>query len=249
MAALLTIGLCVLAGGVLTLVYGIPIKDFSFGNTLIIAGTVAASAGLVLIALAVVVRQLRRIAHGIEALPARGEAIEPAISVAPPSFPSPRPSVPPPPAPSSEPRFEPRPEPRVEPAGPAADDVSPRPAAPPNLVPEPVAPTPGNGRARRNLLFVSSRRERERARERAASGDQAPPGAYSELAPPASAPPEPSPPAEPAAEPAPTVVKSGSVDGMAYSLYSDGSIEADLAEGRMRFASIAELRAHLDAKS
>jgi len=245
MAALLTIGLCVLAGGVLTLVYGIPIKDFSFGNTLIIAGTVAAGAGLVLIALAVVVRQLRRIAHGIEALsarPAHSEAIEPAMSVAPQPLPPSRPSFPTPPAPSPEPRFEPR----SELAGPAPDDATPRPVPPPSLVPEPVAPPPGSGGARRNLLFVSSRRERERARERAASGDQATPGAYSELAPPAPAPAEP-----PAADPAPppTVVKSGSVDGMAYSLYSDGSIEADLAEGRMRFASIAELRSHLESKS
>jgi len=35
-----------------------------------------------------------------------------------------------------------------------------------------------------------------------------------------------------------TVLKSGVVDGMAYSLYSDGSIEAQMPEGMMRFASI-----------
>jgi hypothetical protein len=46
-----------------------------------------------------------------------------------------------------------------------------------------------------------------------------------------------------------TVLKSGIVDGMAYSLYSDGSIEAQMAEGMMRFASIDELRAHLDQRS
>lgn len=45
-----------------------------------------------------------------------------------------------------------------------------------------------------------------------------------------------------------TVVKSGVVDGMAYSLYSDGSIEAQMPEGMMRFASIDELRAHLDQR-
>ena len=45
-----------------------------------------------------------------------------------------------------------------------------------------------------------------------------------------------------------TVLKSGVVDGMAYSLYSDGSIEAQLPEGMMRFASIDELRAHLDQR-
>jgi hypothetical protein len=45
-----------------------------------------------------------------------------------------------------------------------------------------------------------------------------------------------------------TVLKSGVVDGMAYSLYSDGSIEAQMPEGMMRFASIGELRAHLDQR-
>jgi len=45
-----------------------------------------------------------------------------------------------------------------------------------------------------------------------------------------------------------TVLKSGVVDGMAYSLYSDGSIEAQMPEGLMRFASIDELRAHLDQR-
>jgi hypothetical protein len=67
---------------------------------------------------------------------------------------------------------------------------------------------------------------------------------------------EPSPPAadryQPAArpedQPAVTVLKSGVVDGMAYSLYSDGSIEAQMPEGMMRFASIDELRTHLDQR-
>jgi hypothetical protein len=49
-------------------------------------------------------------------------------------------------------------------------------------------------------------------------------------------------------QPAITVLKSGVVDGMAYSLYSDGSIEAQMPEGMMRFASIDELRTHLDQR-
>ena len=65
-------------------------------------------------------------------------------------------------------------------------------------------------------------------------------------------PPErPAPPQLPREEPpalAVTVIKSGVVDGMAYSLYSDGSIEAEMPEGMMRFASIDELRAHLDQR-
>jgi len=41
------------------------------------------------------------------------------------------------------------------------------------------------------------------------------------------------------------VLKSGSIGGMAYKLYSDGSIEAELPDGVLRFASIQELRDHV----
>jgi hypothetical protein len=61
--------------------------------------------------------------------------------------------------------------------------------------------------------------------------------------------PERAPPVTRSEEPPPvTVLKSGVVDGMAYSLYSDGSIEAQMPEGMMRFASIDELRSHLDQR-
>ena len=42
-----------------------------------------------------------------------------------------------------------------------------------------------------------------------------------------------------------SVLRSGVVDGMTYALYSDGSIEAQLPEGILRFGSIAELRNYL----
>ncbi len=45
------------------------------------------------------------------------------------------------------------------------------------------------------------------------------------------------------------VLKSGVVDGMAYTLYIDGSIEAELPQGTVRFASIHELRNHLAKNS
>jgi hypothetical protein len=48
---------------------------------------------------------------------------------------------------------------------------------------------------------------------------------------------------------APAVLKSGVVDGMAYTLYADGSIEAKLPQGTMKFGSIAELRAHIERNS
>ena len=53
--------------------------------------------------------------------------------------------------------------------------------------------------------------------------------------------------AQPEEAPEPiTVLKSGIVDGMAYTLYSDGSIEAQLPQGMLRFGSISELRAHIE---
>ena len=45
------------------------------------------------------------------------------------------------------------------------------------------------------------------------------------------------------------ILKSGVVDGMAYTLYADGSIEAQLPQGTVRFGSITELRAHIENNS
>ena len=139
----------------------------------------------------------------------------------------------------------------------------------------PEAPTPPaapEAPRRRNLLFAStSRKERERAEAKAIEdappqlpvepGEalDIPPASFDDAwpkpdrmrppDPPAALrrpPPSPPPPVE---QPPVTVLKSGIVDGMAYSLYSDGSIEAQMPEGMMRFASIDELRAHLDQRS
>ena len=60
--------------------------------------------------------------------------------------------------------------------------------------------------------------------------------------------PERRPPPRSEEQPPVTVLKSGVVDGMAYSLYSDGSIEAQMPEGMMRLASIDALRSHLDQR-
>jgi hypothetical protein len=43
-----------------------------------------------------------------------------------------------------------------------------------------------------------------------------------------------------------SVLKSGVVEGMAYTLYSDGSIEAQLPQGTLRFGSISALRHHIE---
>ena len=43
-----------------------------------------------------------------------------------------------------------------------------------------------------------------------------------------------------------SILKSGVIDGMAYTLYVDGSIEAELPQGTVKFASVDALRAHLE---
>jgi hypothetical protein len=62
----------------------------------------------------------------------------------------------------------------------------------------------------------------------------------------------PAPPAAPSArpvrvEPRPSpILKSGVIQQMAYTLFTDGSIEAQMSEGTMHFASIEEFRRHLE---
>jgi hypothetical protein len=46
-----------------------------------------------------------------------------------------------------------------------------------------------------------------------------------------------------------SILKSGIIDGMAYTLYSDGAIEAELPQGTVRFGSITELRSYLETSS
>ena len=54
---------------------------------------------------------------------------------------------------------------------------------------------------------------------------------------------------KPIAERGPTILKSGVIDGMPYTLYADGSIEAQLPHGMVKFASVDALRAHLEKQA
>lgn len=279
MIVLLIAGIAAFTAGILGLGFGVPIKEFSFGNTMIITGAIVASTGLILIGLWVVGRELRAVARRFDAneLP-RAAATAPSVMSA---------------------RAN-EPEPLV------LDDIAAPPhakepeAPPPWTEPEPPAPEPAPApKPRRNLLFsTSSRKEREReaakAAERAAdqfkasvlpemspaqpAPDDGPPvpdadprvsfeAAWPqaerarpgmplprELADDLPTPPPVAPPPRVRPDPKPlaseiTILKSGVVDGMAYSLYSDGSIEAQMPEGMVRFVSIDELRAHLDQRS
>jgi hypothetical protein len=288
MTMLLIAGIAVLAAGLLVVAFGIPVKEFSLGNTLILAGAVAACTGVIMLGLAVVVRELQNIARRLGPANPAGtarEKSEPQLSPA---------AAGDQPAPTDLDGAEPAgkqspsassPAPWQEGAG--ARDRGRGDGAPEAAPPEPAAAT----KARRNLLFSSSsRRERERAAltSDAPAADSGPtppvpppapkepapasfedawpqsdrarsdalrrtrtPSTFAEPNAAAAPPPAPERPAPSvrSEEPAPvTVLKSGVVDGMAYSLYSDGSIEAQMPEGMMRFASIDELRSHLDQR-
>src|SRR4051794_5786557 len=279
-AVLLGAGTGLLLAGFAAIVYGMPIKEFSFGSTMILAGVVAACSGAIMLGLFVLARQLQNIALGLGggiAVARRGEpALEPAAAL--------RGQ----PGDTSDFLFS-GDQHSGENAGAAAREgtasqdgeaVEAAPAPPPAEAAPPV-------KRRRNLLFsTSSRKERERAAART-SEPLAPDLLSPDIRPPPSEARSVSNSAEPLpatfedawpkpergrpgealrrggrspstfadapagaanrdAPPQVTVLKSGVVDGMAYSLYSDGSIEAQMPEGMMRFASIDELRAHLD---
>jgi hypothetical protein len=274
MLLLLMAGIGVILAGLVAIGFGIPVKEFGFGNTLILTGTIGACTGLIMISLAIVIREIR---HFVPAASAGEPAPIPRL---------PRREAPPAPAPStdgpaaeasaSRPLFS-RDQPAAEPAATSLPwQDAPRDGADDEELPA-VAEAPEEPK-RRNLLFSSSRRERERAEaERAEAAPPRPsfadawpaaerarpelprrparPPTSTEAAPDEQLIPDryvpPAPrreaPAAPAADV--TVLKSGVVDGMAYSLYSDGSIEAQMPEGMMRFASIDELREHLDQRS
>ncbi len=277
MVLLLIAGIGFLLAGVLTIGFGIPVKEFSFGNTLILTGTVAACTGIIMLGLWMVVRELKNIARRL----GPGAATEDEGLLFSPDRPAAENAS------NAEPSA-PSPPPWPEAAG-SRDRV--RGDVP--SAPEPVEAAPA-AKQRRNLLFSSSsRRERERAQARTTDPSApdarpppppaAPPGSDSTEGPRATfedawpksersrtadalprrsgrapstlteasadaAGAERQAPAAKEEPPPVTVLKSGVVDGMAYSLYSDGSIEAQMPEGMMRFASIDELRAHLDQR-
>jgi hypothetical protein len=295
-------GIGLLLAGLVAIGFGIPINEFGFGNTLIVAGTVSACTGMLLIGLWMAVRELKNIARRLGSAGATAGSHAENLSQPAPAVAAPRDQA------ADNSGFFSREQSgsekagHVEPAAPSSasspppwhGEAAPRERAPDDspLAPAAAEPAPAV-KPKRNLLFSSSsRKERERAQARTdpsmtapqpgpaapppvpeplerppASFDDAwpkPERSRSDVPPPRRAGRTPSTFAEPdpaaGAERYPpavrneeqaevTVLKSGVVDGMAYSLYSDGSIEAQMPEGMMRFASIDELRSHLDHRS
>lgn len=268
-SALLIAGILSVLAGLLAIVYGVSVQAFSLGNTMIVVGATAACTGMLLIGLWVVVGELKNIARRL--VPRTAVDSRDRLSLPPPGAP-PRPAEGGFPFRRDEPAMPDTDNletaaPPVSPQ-PWQDDAGPRdrPRLPP--LPEPVS-EPAPSRPGRDRLFSTSRKERDRTPSRAVepSGSEA----VGEVTEAASASFEnawPKPERARANEPAlprrggrassrftdvasedrsaASIIKSGVVDGMAYSLFSDGSIEAQMPEGMMRFGTIEELRAHLD---
>jgi len=314
------IGAIAVVVGVVMIGFGIPVHEFSFGNTLIGAGTTAAIGGLIVIGLGVVVAQLQRI-H--EALATRApikssrqfDTFENAAGAR--NAPAPG-RIPFPPRPRADAVIrEPQPfEPRMETAAPmdmhadepqAATSFAPmlrNPEEPPVTVDEDVSLSPphpmaaaARGPSGPGEHFAApsapprvadSAMPEEDRYEPKLDADwrlPPPPAAPAPTRPPQSTyfdtiwPAEPKLPKEPskssvgtetkqeaaaspdrgadsdepmqppASEPRVAILKSGVVDGMGYTLYVDGSIEAELPQGTLRFSSINELRSHLEKNS
>jgi hypothetical protein len=232
---LLALGAIVtIAGGGMTL-FGIANNGFDIGNTMISAGMVGVVGGLIVVALANLARELRATREPDARKPKRPSV---AAASAAPSSAAASPEKPALAPPASADLSQVLAEPPDEPAPPTQ----------PRAEPTPPAPPPGDP-------FAPARADPQRragARERSFDSVWAPDPAKPAPTAARSAPETPAaresesvairPPREPQAV---TVLKSGVIEGMAYTLYSDGSIEADLPQGMMRFPSIDALRRHL----
>lgn len=252
------IGLAV--SGLLVIAYGILVQ-LSTGNALIIAGAIGFCSGMIMLGFWTTIRELRAISRKLATGGADMRHVATAgagDAVAPPDLDAGFPVAESPAAPGLFPPAAPPP---------WQNETVLR----DHPIPDPLHPEPEPAPKKRNLLFSSTRRERTRGSE-----PLTPELLASELR---SKPMQPAEPlafdndwnrpkrSDPAPrrnargfasagetggsddQPATTILKSGIVDGMAYSLYSDGSIEAQMPEGMMRFSSIDELRVHLDQRS
>jgi hypothetical protein len=327
MIALLIGGTVVLCIGLLTVVFGIPIKEFSFGNTMIVAGAVVSCTGLLLIGLYFVGRELKNLARRLDAgVPASFAGNREATDLVQVIRSGKNTQDEPSPAPtgrsgrddmffardrsnhaedvadrSSQDTLRTSRSAAASDAAPWQDEQT-HPRNPASALETPESASAASQRQRRNLLFSSSKRREQASREQGAHEEtpvedapthhqstedssghetgqrQAGPesGSLFETAWPQRERPRRDPALPRSSRPARTpasdgsesaeapreryqpprraeaesvsIVKSGVVDSMAYSLYSDGSIEAQMPEGMVRFASIEELRAHLDQR-
>ncbi len=291
------VGALTAVAGLVLVAAGIPVKEFSFGNTLIVSGTTAITGGLIIVGLGALNSQLQRIADMLGARPATRtdrspapfDAGSPRLGAGPGQIPFP------PKTKMSQPNQQeadsaiaaPEHEEAPDTAGtdhlppilrnpesvePDETPLMPRqtPPASPSRMPEPPrslpplgdaggsgggdwrAPSPPPARPPQPNYFDAMWPSDSRAPKapEAEAGRHEPPmrdTVMRESVARETAAPRRHDAAKPAAETRPVpVLKSGVIDGMGYTLYVDGSIEAELPGGTVRFGSIGELREHLE---
>lgn len=291
-ALLYGIGIFALFAGLVMVGFGIPINEFSFGNTLISAGTTAAVGGLIIIGLGVLTGQVRRLAQTLAMQePAQRQVIETSENTDATSVTAPQARVPFPARSKAEPHtpvhagaamptaasFEGLAESVVptlrnpdESTAATEDDVSLSPRHPLAPASQGAASGPAAGSMPdkhrepgvgwRSIAVSSTSGSQDRPIH-TANFDAMWPAEVKLTKAPTGTPPEAKPEPssrdtvsrrrepEPQKARSPAVLRSGVVDGMGYTLYVDGSIEAELPQGTLRFASINELRSHLAKKS
>jgi hypothetical protein len=285
---LFVLGAVCMLGGVGAILFGLPVKEFSFGNTLIIAGTTGWVGGLIVIALGAAIAQLQRVVDMLGARPlsrsgrplepfeqpglAQGRVPFPPKPKAQPREPvvEPLAAVQPDESPESEPQFSPPPMLRNPDVPLMAEDeaeelpLSPRHASPPPKkiapdMPKPTSPIdapplpsasdpPWRSSPTQPSYFENMWPTAERSPPPPPAGPVPSSAETVSRAPGMTEPPRPV--EQPKTEKPPAaILKSGVVDGMGYTLYVDGSIEAELPDGTLHFASINELRTHLEQNS
>lgn len=249
--ALIILGAVLALAGIGSIAAGAPswVLGLGLGTALIQSGAVGLVGGFLLVGIGFVLRALRDLTRRLDQIAPGAPLPARAPAPAAPRQPAKRESVP---APSSSrrepPSFGPRDDTRdrepihdrSEDSGFPEPEERPRPRSrfgePEPRMPSRPGASPERGRPRPPMPAPMP--------DRAPTSDRGPSfDAFEDDAPP-----------PPARGPAPansgsgmsnTIVRSGIIGGMAYTLYTDGSIEAELPIGTVRFASIEELQDHV----
>jgi hypothetical protein len=227
---LLVLGVLCIVVGLAPVLWGLD-YPFDERQALMLRGTIAIIGGLMLIAFASAISHLRRIREAIETLKL-GSAVSATPAPATPDLAQ---------AVVAEPPRKPAAETWSDPTDLPGDKKVSRPAAD-----APKADTRGSPLTEWPRVDAADRFALPDATDRPGGAKAAAPVETSQ---PARA----EEPQEPGAEqsgvsPKPTVLKSGVIEGIPYTAYSDGSFEAEFTEGTRRFGSFQELRMHFASR-
>jgi hypothetical protein len=269
---LLLLGFIALAAGMFGLGLGIPVKESTFGAAVLVSASVAITGGLILLGIAAAVSELRRVLQaglrqmrlperheaerdarrmeprlgGVPGAPGgavKGAAVADAADVVAARFVRPE----------ERPRRPAREERLRSDAANLRGPAVPPPPPKGNAAPGPLSgteqrrdPAPDRFDAIRPADYRKPDKPDAAAPELQAAAPAAGTGAGEVNAPPL-APAEAAPPAAgPAAVKPVRILKSGKINDVAYTLFSDGSIETQTPSATLRFSSIDEFRKHLE---